>query len=365
MGRILQVGVIGASAERGWAKISHVPAIQQLEGIELAAVVTQDQQSAHRAAEAFGAKRGYGDAQALFADPDIDIVTVAVNVPAHHDLVHGALAAGKHVYCEYPLGRDLAEGETLAEAAAQAGVHAVVGLQLRANAAALRARAMVAAGAVGRVLSARVLSTTMAFGSETERAMAFSENPENGATLPTIQGAHTIDLVISVLGGLADVSAVASTQFPSVRVGGNGGVVTQTRTAPDHIAILGRLDRGAPVLIEIVGGRPADDTPFRFTIVGEKGVLTLEGGAPRGVQSGVLRLVLDGREQPVDAPAILGPETAANVYGIYAMLRDDIMNATRTAPDFEHAARMTRLVDDALASANSGVRKLASKWPMQ
>ena len=102
MVKTLRVGLIGASAERGWAKISHVPAIQQLGGLELAAVVTQDRPSANKAARMFGAAKGYDDAKQLFADPEIDIVTVAVNVPAHRDLVLGALAAGKHLYCEYP-----------------------------------------------------------------------------------------------------------------------------------------------------------------------------------------------------------------------------------------------------------------------
>jgi len=70
---------------------------------------------------------------------------------------------------------------------------------------------MVAAGAIGRVLNARVLSTTMAFGPETERAMAFAEKAENGVTLTTVQGAHTIDLAISVLGAFTDLSALTST----------------------------------------------------------------------------------------------------------------------------------------------------------
>jgi predicted dehydrogenase len=46
MGTPLKVGIIGASAERGWAKISHVPAVQGLEGLELAAVATHNQRSA-------------------------------------------------------------------------------------------------------------------------------------------------------------------------------------------------------------------------------------------------------------------------------------------------------------------------------
>ncbi len=365
MAKLLRVGVIGASAERGWAKISHVPAIQGLDGLELAAVVTRDQASADQAAKAFRAGKGYGDAKQLFADPDIDIVTVAVNVPAHRDLVLGALAAGKHVYCEYPLGRDGAEGEMLAEAARRAGVHTAIGLQLRTNPAACQAREMITSGAIGRVLNARILSTTMAFGPETERAMAFSEKAENGVTLPTVQGAHTLDLAIAVLGGFADLSALASTQFKQVSVEGKGGTTMQARTTPDYLAVLARLEDGVPVAIEVVGGYPADATPFRFEIAGEKGALVLEGGAPRGVQSGMLRLLVDGKEQHLPAALVTEPETAGNVAGIYAALRNDILNGTRIAPDFEHAVRLTRLVGDALAASNSGERKAASGWPGQ
>jgi len=365
MTKTLRVGVIGASAKRGWARISHIPAIQQLPGLKLGAVVTQDQPSADEAAKAFGAAKGYGDAKLLFADPEIDIVTVAVNVPAHNDLVLGALAAGKHVYCEYPLGRDLAEAQTLAEAARRAGVHVAVGLQLRASPAARRARELVASGAIGRVLNARVVSTTMAFGPQTEAALAFSEAAENGVTLATIQGAHTLDLVIAVLGPFSDLSALASTQFPQVRVESKNGIVTQVRTIPDHLAVQGRLDGGVPVSIVVVGGRPANESVFDFTITGETGVLVLEGGAPRGVQSGLLRLLLNGKEQPLDTFAVPEPETASHVAGIYAALRDDILNGTYTAPDFNHAVRMTRLIEDALTASSTGTRQAAANWPDQ
>ena len=365
MSQILKVGIIGASAERGWAKISHVPAIQQLDGLELAAIVTQDQQSADKAARAFGVQKGYGDAKDLFADPSIDIVTIAVNVPAHRELVLGTLAAGKHLYCEYPLGRDLSEAQELARAAREAGVHAAIGLQVRSNPAAQKARKMIEAGKVGRVLSARILSTTMAFGPETERAMAFAEKAENGATLVTIQGAHTLDVAIAVLGGFTELSALATTQFPKIMIGGNSQKSPEVRTTPDHVLVMGRLAGGVPLSIEVAGGRAPEATPFWFEVTGENGVLVLEGGAPRGFQSGLLHLHLNGEEQRIDPGKVVEPHTAVNVAGIYAMLRDDIVNGTWTAPDFEHALRMTRLVDDALSASSTGKRKLASEWARQ
>jgi predicted dehydrogenase len=67
MSKPLQVGIIGASAERGWAKVAHVPAVQGLAGLDLGAVATRDRPSAERAAKALGARAGYGDPPTHFS----------------------------------------------------------------------------------------------------------------------------------------------------------------------------------------------------------------------------------------------------------------------------------------------------------
>lgn len=363
MAKTLKVGIIGASAGRGWAKVSHVPAVQKLASLELAAVATNSRKSADEAAEAFGVT-GYADAEELIRDPSIDIVTVAVKVPDHRALLHSAIAAGKHVYCEWPLGRNLAEAEELADAARAAGVKAAIGLQTRANPYARRARDLIASDAIGRVLSARVLSTTMAFGPNVEAAMAFGEQAENGVTLVTIQGAHTIDLAIAVLGELDAAAALATIQYPQVKV--EGDAKPQTRSTPDHILLQARLANGAALSAEVAGGRPPEATPFRLEVTGETGEIVLEGGAVRGFQSGRLRLLLNGEAQQVDEGEVTDmPDEAANVAGVYAELRDDIAHGTATAPGFDHAVRLTRLIDDLLASSQTGTRKPAAGWPRQ
>ena len=347
MSKNLKVGIIGASPSRGWARISHNPAIHAVEGLDLHAVVTQSQASADEAARQYGAAVGYGDAQSLFADPEVDIVTVAVNVPAHRDLVLAALAAGKHLFCEYPLGRDAAEAEALAQAARDAGVHAAIGLQLRAAPAVQAAQRLIAEGTLGRLRSVRVLSTTMAFGPEVEAALAFAEDGRNGVTLATIQGAHTLDLVTALLGDFAEPLVRATTQFPTVMVEGQGA---RTRTVADHLLLVARTAEGAPVSVEVAGGWPAEDTPFQLLVVGTRGRLELEGGAPRGVQSGALHLRVDGVLQDTEA-LFDEPATAVNVAGVYAALRDDIRNGTRTAAGFDDAVRTQRLMESVLNGA--------------
>ena len=358
----LRVGIIGASATRGWAKESHVPAVQQLAGLVLTAVATGSQPSAEAAARAFGALAGYGNAEDLIGTPDVDLVAVAVKVPDHLELVLGALAAGKHVYCEWPLGCELAETEELAAAARSAGVHAAIGLQTRSNPAARRAKTLIAAGAIGRVLSARLYSGTIAFRPKIGPADAYLEAASNGATLVTIHGGHALDLACAVLGGFHEVTALTTTQYPEIKVGDEGQ--RQARTIPDHLLVQARLAGGGALSVEVVGGCPPGATPFHLEVTGEEGKLSLEGAAPRGFQSGRLRLRLNGKSQSVDEGEVASmPDTAANVAGMYAALRDDVLHGTTTALGFDHALRLARLVEDVCASAQTGTKRSAADWP--
>ena len=70
--------------------------------------------------QAFGADRWFSDPFAMIRDDLIDLVTIAVKVPAHRELVLAALDAGKAVYCEAPLGRTVAETEEMASAVGSA-----------------------------------------------------------------------------------------------------------------------------------------------------------------------------------------------------------------------------------------------------
>lgn len=160
--RKLRVAIVGANAKVSWAKVSHVPAINGLPGLKLAAVATRNEQSAREAAEAFGADRWLSDPFAMIRDDLVDIITVAVKVPAHRELVLAALDAGKAVYCEAPLGRTVAEAEEMARGAGS--LHTAIGLQGRLNPAVRRAAEFISSGNIGRPINARIVSTTSGFG---------------------------------------------------------------------------------------------------------------------------------------------------------------------------------------------------------
>jgi predicted dehydrogenase len=358
--RTLKVGIIGANAARGWVRESHIPAIRHLDGLTLWAVANKGRHAAEAAAAAFGASKAYGDAAALIDDPEIDLVTVASTLPSHRELIMLALAAGKHVYSEYPLGVDAAESQALAGATRAAGVHTAAGLQARGNAAARRARDLIAAGAIGRPLSVRVFSSTYGFGPRTIPAEAYTKDPATGVNLVTIQGAHTLDLVFSLLGGFESLSALATTLHPIIRIGDGD---PQRRRTFDHLLVQARLANGAAATIEVTGGRPEGDTPFRLEVTGEAGTLLLTGGAMRGFQAGRLALSINGVPDRTANEADGLPEGAGNVAGVYAALRDDIAAGTHHATSFAHAARLARVIEAALASSRDGRRVIADDWP--
>lgn len=346
----LNVGIIGVGSEQSWGREAHVPSVQAVEGLTLLAIATRDQQSADNTAASLGVQRGYGDPFELIADPDIDVVTVATPVPTHHDLIVAALEAGKHVVTEWPVGVNTEQTEKIAAIAGKSGSSTAVDLQSRMNPSAVRAKKLIDAGAIGRILSATVLSTTAGFGRTIPAAARYLEDPSVAMNLTTIQTAHTIDFVLQLTGALTSLSALTTVQYPDIQVGDEGD--TLHRTVADHVLVQGRLAGGGALAVQVVGGRPPGDTPFRMDIVGEAGTLTFTGGAVRGFQAGLLTLLHDNELVSV-VQAVPGvPDSALNVSNVYAALRDDINNKTDTAPNFLHAVQLSHLIDDLLTAAD-------------
>ena len=101
------IGIIGASLTYGWAMRTHLPALAGLPEFNLAAVCTAHEETAQATAGHYDFKRAYWDYHALVADPAVQVVDVCVRTAQHYPLVKAALEAGKHVYCEWPLGKSL------------------------------------------------------------------------------------------------------------------------------------------------------------------------------------------------------------------------------------------------------------------
>jgi predicted dehydrogenase len=358
-----RVGLIGADTQASWAGASHVPALAAQPALVLSAVATRREESARAAAEAFGAGRWFTDPYAMIADPDIDIVTVAVKVPAHLDLVMAALGAGKAVYSESPLGATLAETEEMA--AASTSLHTAIGLQGRHNPAVRRATELVASGRLGRIMSARVGATTFGYGPQTTATYDYFNKAASGATFMTITVGHVLDVVEAVLGAIREVDARTELLWPQVEVVDTGEI--SIRDTPDHVDLIAKTASGAPVSVQVLGGVPADQAAFVFEIRGSRGWLKLTGDHLAGVQVGDLALSASIAFDVPDGPIAtgVGPTAAdfwagaaINVGEVYASLARDLAAGTHTTPGFAHALHNSRLVAAVEQAARTATRQI-------
>ncbi|MBA4138156.1 MAG: hypothetical protein C0518_12640 [Opitutus sp.] len=145
----LRLGLIGAGNVARW---QHLPALRALGGqFILRAVHDLHPGAAARVAHEFGAAVT-PNAEELAARSDVDAVLVCTPAHAHADAVLAALHERKHVLCEKPLARDLAEAETLCSAAQRReGCVAMVNFNLRQRPEFRLVRALIQQGVLGEI----------------------------------------------------------------------------------------------------------------------------------------------------------------------------------------------------------------------
>src|SRR2546430_2435401 len=272
----LGVGIIGVSPTRGWAATAHIPALRALPNYDIRALSARSAESARAAGEMFGVGTVFSDHEQLVTQPDIDVVAVTVKAPHHRELVSAALAAGKAVYCEWPLGRDLEDTRAMAVLAAERGVRTVVGLQARQAPAIQFVQQLLQDGYVGEVLSTTMVGGSVP-GDVVVKANAYMLDKTNGANVLTVAVGHSLDTLNFVLGEFADLSAVSDLRRPLISIEETGEQVV--KTAPDPIAGIGTLTSGATASVhvrEVVAGGAG----FLWEINGTDGTLRITADAP-------------------------------------------------------------------------------------
>ncbi|MFL6163510.1 MAG: Gfo/Idh/MocA family protein [Jatrophihabitantaceae bacterium] len=361
---MLGVGLIGVSPSRGWAATAHIPALRALPNYEIRAVSARTPESARAAGEAFGVEAAFSDHEDLVTQPDVDIVAVTVKVPHHRELVSAALAAGKAVYCEWPLGRNLDDAQAMATQARQQAVHTVVGLQGRQAPAIQFVQQLLGDGYVGEVLSTSMIGLSIA-GDVQIKPNAYMLDKANGANLLTIAVGHSLDTLNHVLGEFVDLSAVSGLRRPLITIEETGEQIA--KTAADQIAVIGTLISGATASVH-VREAVAGGAGLFWEINGTDGTLRITADAPF---PGIFPLTVAGArgrdefaELAVPAalteswPALTGLQgtPAFNVGRVYAAFAADTDNGTHTVPDFADAARRHELIAAIERSAASGER---------
>jgi predicted dehydrogenase len=360
----LRVGIVGLQPGRSWAARAHIPALRAMANqYEIIGVANSSCASAEAAAVACGVPRAFDNVGALVESPDVDVVAVTVKVPHHLNLAKAAIEKGKHVFCEWPLGNGLAEAEELAGLAKDHDVLGVVGTQARVAPEIQYLRRLLSEGFIGEILSTTLTARAGGWGGIVDKKAtgAYLLDRANGATMLTIPIGHTLAALLDVLGDVTELSAVVTTRRHEARAMDTGESLCMT--APDQVLVAGVLANGAPLSVHYRGGMPRDEIGLIWEINGTEGDVRITG--PLGHAQMVQLSLSGGRgDEPLrplqippsfrtGAPADVVP---GNVARVYARLANDVRQGTRTAPNFDDAVELHKLIAGIETAAESGRR---------
>ncbi|MDH6697007.1 Gfo/Idh/MocA family oxidoreductase [Streptomyces griseoviridis] len=308
-----------------------------------------------QAAHDLGVERCEPDAQALAAAGDLDVVHVCSPNRLHAEHTLAALAGGAHVICEKPLATTAADAERLVSAAREAGRVAAVPFVYRYHPMARQARALVAEGRLGTILTldaAYLQDWLLDPGDDNWRADSAAGGPSRAfADI----GSHLCDLIEFVTGRRIHRLA-ARTRTVHAHRGG------REVTNEDIAALLVELDDGALGTLLVSQLAPGRKNSLTLELHGTRQSVRFEQERPEelwiGLRHGSQSLLRDpdhaaadaARVSPLPAGHALGYQDAfsAFVADVYSAVRGQLPDGM---PTFDDGLRAARLTEAVLASA--------------
>jgi myo-inositol 2-dehydrogenase / D-chiro-inositol 1-dehydrogenase len=144
----VRYGIIGVGRI---ATNGHIPALQALEQAEIVAIADVDTEALNSVAKNISNVAAYSDYRELLADPNVEVALIATPNWLHREQAVAALDAGKHVFCEKPLGIDIAECEDIIAAQKRSGKLLQVGHELHYAELFQGAKEKVDSGLIGKI----------------------------------------------------------------------------------------------------------------------------------------------------------------------------------------------------------------------
>jgi len=369
----LRVGIIGGSVNNGWARTTHIPAVQQLPELELSAVSTSSMESAEKSAREFKADHAFTDASKLSKHPEVDMVVVSINVRDHYDAVKEVVSAGKPVYCEWPLGSNTAQAMEMQQWTESNNVRNTVGLQARQAPEINYVKDLLADGFIGKVLSVNMKIYTDMMGGVGYKVGAYLFDKKIGGTLLTILGGHGLDALTYMLGDFKEFSSTMERHYKQAKIIDTDEIIE--KTADDQIMITGKLASGATANVHIQGGVKHQSGAY-LEIYGDEGTIILSASNTNGhIQMGPYNLLgarqNEGEPKQSTLQKLTVPDQyfwvpdkinnedsrALNVAQAHRKFAKDIQEGTSQMPTFADAVKLHQLLDAIVKAAETGERQ--------
>ncbi|WP_170407119.1 Gfo/Idh/MocA family protein [Ruegeria arenilitoris] len=313
-------------------------------------------ESAERYRAAYGFRRATADWRALVNDAAVEAVVIASPQSTHRQIAEAALALGKPVLCEKPLGASLEDSRAMVAAAEASGTVNMVGFNYIRTPASQFARQLIADGAIGDITWFR--------GEHTEDFYADPEAPATWRTTGMANGTigdlapHMVNGALALVGPIAQVMADVETVHRSRP----GGAVTND----DHAQMMCRFENGIMgnlYFSRIATGRKMG---YAYEISGTKGAIRFDQEDQNALwlyrregpeaQRGFTK-ILTGPVHPDYEPFCKGPGHGTGYQDQIIIEAKDFLTAIHSGrniwPTFRDGHEVNRVLAAALASADS------------
>ncbi len=258
------VGIIGC----GFISDIYLKNMTADPSLAVVAVADLDPARARAKAEKYGIARACSP-EDLFGDPAVTIVANLTTPDAHASVAFAAIAAGKSIYNEKPLAIALEDGKRLVAEAAAAGVRIGSAPDTFLGAGWQTCRALIDDGAIGKPVAG--VASMLCHGHEGWHPEPdFYYQPGAGPLFD--MGPYYLTALVSLLGPIGSVSAVARRSFPTRTITSQPNAGRQIEVnIPTHVAAVLDFAEGAVVSLTTSFDTWAKET--RVEIYGSEGTL--------------------------------------------------------------------------------------------
>ena len=322
-------------------------------------------------AEQLGFARATDDWRTLVEDPRVDVVSVTTPNSLHHEMALAAIAAGKHVYCEKPLGVTLGQAEAMAAAAARAGVRTLVGYNYLKNPAVLHAKALLEGGNIGRIIHFRGIFDEDYMADPAQPGTWRSLRREAGLGVLGDMGCHLVAAALHLAGPIESVLAetrVVYSRHPP-EADGSGEPGSDPLENEDIATALVRFENGCDGTLAMSRSAWGRKNRLAWEVHGEAGMLCFDQerlnelllyeAAASGPEAG-FRTILAGPAHPPYGAFVPAPGHGLGFNDLKVVevehLLTGIAGDRPIHPDFAAALEIERIIYAIDESGRSGAR---------
>ena len=364
MARDIGIGIVGG----GYMGKAHAVAMRAVAALfdtelrpRLEVVCATTDASAARYRDAYGYAQATTDWRMLVESDRVEAVVVAAPQATHRQIACAALALGKPVLNEKPLGASIEDAEAMAAAARASGAINMIGFNYMLSPASQAVLRLVRDGALGRIVSFRAEHTEDFHADPNGPANWRSEGRANGNMGDLAP--HIVNAALRLMGPIASVSAEIETVHKTRPLPGGG---QQAVTNDDQAHLTCRFADGTLGQLFVSRVATGRKMGFAYEITGTEGAIRFDQedqnafwlyrtDDPEGQRG--FRKILTGPEHPDYLPFCQGPGHGTGYQDLITIQASHFLRAIAAGepvrPDFNDGLQVAKVIEAAWASHES------------